>query len=182
MHRSKKQHRKHRKKHHKKKLVHQSNRGRGNVNVNVMLNIPGHKRIVSRKRANLREVNRWDLRRGLVGTAANKNVSYMNLPPAPSTVLQEKRDQQLLNFLRAAETQQVEQAAEQAAMQQRAQVRGGLGPVSTPNAAQAIQEMRNLHARYGSSPNPALRSLAEQLRQVVGPPTQGGAAIKDEGP
>ena len=125
------------------------------MNVNVMLNVPGHKRIVSRKRKNLREVNRWDLRRGLAGSAANKNVSYMNLPAAPGTILQEKREKQLLNFLQTAQTQQQQQVAQQVAAQNAA----------TQTAIQ--QALQQALAQQTAAQQAAIQQAAQQTAQQV---------------
>ena len=125
------------------------------MNVNVMLNVPGHKRIVNRKRANLREVNRWDLRRGKAGTAANKTVSYMNLPAAPGTVLQEERQKQLLNFLQTAQTQQQQQVAQQVAAQNAA----------TQTAIQ--QALQQALAQQNAAQQAAIQQAAQQTAQQV---------------
>eukprot|EP01050_Picozoa_sp_SAG11_P033705 SAG11_NODE_11573_length_751_cov_8.990798_1_plen_188_part_10 len=120
-----------------------------------MLNVPGHKRIVSRKRSNLREVNRWDLRRGKVGTAANKTVSYMNLPAAPGTILQEERQKQLLNFLQTAQTQQQQQVAQQVAAQNAA----------TQTAIQ--QGLQQALAQQTAAQQTAIQQAAQQAAQQV---------------
>ena len=120
-----------------------------------MLNVPGHKRIVNRKRANLREVNRWDLRRGLTGSAANNTVSYMNLPTAPGTILQEKREKQLLNFLQTAQTQQQQQVAQQVAAQNAA----------TQTAIQ--QALQQALAQQTAAQQAAIQQAAQQTAQQV---------------
>eukprot|EP01052_Picozoa_sp_SAG31_P026809 SAG31_NODE_2457_length_5661_cov_94.571557_2_plen_99_part_00 len=70
----------------------QSNRNinRGNKNVNINLN---NKIILSRQKANLREV-----RRGLRGTASLKGVSTFNVPQTQSALLNNIMMSQFNNF------------------------------------------------------------------------------------
>eukprot|EP01052_Picozoa_sp_SAG31_P011859 SAG31_NODE_682_length_12841_cov_13.637655_4_plen_196_part_00 len=168
-----------------RKQVDQSNRNtnRGNKNVNINLN---NKIILSRQKANLREV-----RRGLRGTESLKGVSTFNVPQTQSALLNNIMMSQFNNFKSELEQGQRQLQAERAAFEQRAQQlnqivanvtapldetinvestqgSGGLN-FATPGPEQLQQQQINLRralSRNPENPTSARASLDRQFRQT----------------